>query len=207
MAAWHFRKPRSFSFEDLKLTILPTVFHPGIYLSTGILVEFLSTIDLKGKTFLELGAGNGLTSFVAAKKGAIVTATDINTKAIEGIQENAKKNKLSVKSIASDLFEKVHPDDFDIIIINPPYYPKNPSSTTEMAFYCGEDFSYFNRLFKQVNEQLSNSFTEIFMILSEDCELEKIKEIAKSENIHLFIVHEEKKMQEQNYIFKFVRHE
>lgn len=87
MAAWHFRKPRSFSFEDLKLTILPTVFHPGIYLSTGILVEFLSTIDLKGKTFLELGAGNGLTSFVAAKKGAIVTATDINTKAIEGIQE------------------------------------------------------------------------------------------------------------------------
>ena len=206
LAAWHFRKPRTFSFEDIKLTVLPTVFHPGIYLSTTILVEFISKRELTDKNFLELGAGSGLVSFVAAKRGAKVTSTDINPEAIRGLQENAEKNNLQVTAIASDLFENVHPNDFDIIVINPPYYPKTAVTTTEMAFYCGEDFDYFKRLFNQVNTQLTNASTELFMILSEDCELDKIKEIAAAQHIELVVVHEEKKMQERNYIFKFAYH-
>jgi len=207
IAAWHFRKPRQYNYEGIELTVLPSVFHPGIYLSTNILIAFIKKLELPGKQFLELGAGSGLVSFVAAQKGAFVTATDINPKAIEGIKMNAEKNVLNVQAIVSNLFENIDGASFDIIIINPPYYPKDPSSGTEMAFYCGQDFGYFQRLFSQVNEEIDLSKTAIFMILSEDCELNKIAQIAQEHGIDLNLVHEEKKLQERNYIFKFVEHE
>ena len=207
LAAWHFRKPRKYRYEDLVLTVLPTVFHPGIYLSTSILVEFILKQDIDQKRFLELGAGSGLVSFIAAKNGALVTATDINPEAIKGLKANAETNQITVSAVHSNLFENVNPNDFDVIVINPPYYPKAPNSNSEMAFYCGEEFEYFHSLFGQLKEMLSKSSTEVYMILSEDCELDKIREIGSLSGFGLEIVHEEKKMQERNYIFKFVRNE
>ena len=44
-------------------------------------------LPLHGKIFLELGAGNGLISIYAAKKGAKVTATDINPVAVEFLRD------------------------------------------------------------------------------------------------------------------------
>jgi release factor glutamine methyltransferase len=207
LAAWHFRKPREYRYEDLVLTVLPTVFHPGIYLSTSILVEFILRQDLNQKSFLELGAGSGLVSFVAAKNGALVTATDINPEAIKGLKANAEKNQLNVSAVHSNLFENVNPNDFDVIVINPPYYPRAPNSNSELAFYCGDEFEYFHALFGQLEKMLNKASTEIYMILSEDCELKQIREIASANQFDLEIVHEEKKMQERNYIFKFVRNE
>jgi release factor glutamine methyltransferase len=74
---------RNYSYGDIQLQIAPQVFHPGFFSSTRLLLNYISALPLKGKKFLELGAGSGLISIYAAKNKAHVTATDINPVAIE----------------------------------------------------------------------------------------------------------------------------
>ena len=65
----YYSKPRSFSYQDIDITISPGVFPPQYTFSTKILLKFLETLNLQGKTFLELGCGSGIISLYAAKKG------------------------------------------------------------------------------------------------------------------------------------------
>lgn len=81
-------------------------------------------MPLKGKKFLELGCGSGLISIAAAKKGARVTASDINPVAVEFLVKNSEENKVEIEVIESDLFNDIPKQPFDIIAINPPYYKK-----------------------------------------------------------------------------------
>ena len=69
----------------------PEVFHPGFFFSTRLLLKLYQTIAIAGKSFLEPGCGSGLISIYAAKKGAIVTATDINPVAIEFLKKNSRQ--------------------------------------------------------------------------------------------------------------------
>ena len=205
---WYLRKNSKNSYyskHGLSITVLPGVFHPGLFLSTNIFIEFIKTLELSQKKVLELGAGSGMISLFCAKQGAIVTASDINRNAFEGIQQNAKKNKLNVSVILSDLFEKLDPSQFDVIIINPPYYPKNPRSEMEQAFYCGEDFDYFKRLFKGL--KIANNECDIYMILSEDCDCYRISKLAQHNGLILKEVMRTKKWLEWNYIFKLIENE
>ena len=76
---WYQLKTKSISIYSrygLKISVLPGVFHPGVFLSTNLIISYLKTRELDGKFFLELGAGSGLISLFAAKSGAKVTATD-----------------------------------------------------------------------------------------------------------------------------------
>ena len=89
---------------------------------------------------------------------------------------------------------------FDYIIINPPYYPKKAQSREEEAWFCGSNFEYFQKLFSTLGNQLKID-SEVYMILSEDCELEKIKEIASEFGFEFNLALETKKWGEANYIF------
>src|SRR5262245_45180434 len=82
-------KARSYTHENIQLTILPGVFHPGFFFSTKLLIRYIKNLDIANKTFLELGAGSGLISIFAAKRNAIVTAIDINPIAIQNVKINA----------------------------------------------------------------------------------------------------------------------
>jgi release factor glutamine methyltransferase len=188
--------------------VLPGVFHPGTFLSTNLLIDFLSKRDLSQKTVLELGAGSGMISFyLAQKKGAIVTASDINPTAIEGLNLNNSKQEKSISIVQSDLFKSIDPNDFFLIIINPPYYPKDPASDEEYAFYCGEDFNYFHNLFEQLSQRWTSKSSEILMILSEDCALDQIRSISEKHQLKMTEIYRCKKRQEWNYLFNFERHE
>lgn len=199
------KRTRIYREFGLTLHILPSVFHPGLFLSTHLFIEFLSEFDLKGKRILELGAGSGLIAFVALQKGALVTATDINPEAIKGLNENAQRNQLDLKVVSSDLFEVVSPMDFDLILINPPYYAKNPQNDLEKAFYCGEDFSYFKRLFEQLKSSSKELFPTCYMILSEDCDFEHIKRIASEHHFGLIEQFKKKKLAELTTIYLLER--
>ena len=196
------KKSSNYSKEGIEITIYPSVFHPGVFLSTNILIDFLKKTNLTGVSFLELGAGSGMISFYAAKQGAIVTATDINSIAIKGLKFNSKTTQIPIQVIESNLFEKVSPNEFDWIIINPPYYPKNALNEKDQAFYCGKDFDYFKKLFHQLKESWEKEFVQIIIILSEDCDTEKICKIAKSYDIVLEKDHEVKKRGERNIIYR-----
>lgn len=195
------QKVNKYSRHGIAIRVLPSVFHPGVFLSTNIFIEFLKGKTLHEKRILELGAGSGMISLFCAKQGALITATDVNPVALDGLRSNAQKNQLSVAVLASDLFENVDPNAFDMILINPPYYPKNPANDQEHAFYCGSNFEYFERLFQQLQEWSSDASTEILMILSEDCDLERITTIATSNQLVMESRHSVRKRFEKNTIY------
>ena len=198
---FYYFKPRKYCYDGICLKIHPNVFPPQLTLSTKIFLDFIKEIDLIEKSFLELGCGSGILSLFATKKGATVTATDINRTALDFLKKNALNNKMQLSIIESDLFENIQNQPFDYIFINPPYYPKNPKNIKEKAWFCGENFEYFKQLFLQLPKYL-NSKNQTFMILSEDCEIEKIKSIANKSGINFTLVHQERKLAENNFIFR-----
>jgi release factor glutamine methyltransferase len=198
-ALW-MKKPRRYIYKDISVWVEPGVFPPFLTFSTKLLLDFIDEIPLKGKTFLELGCGCGIISILAAKKDAVVTASDINTIALEALQKNAAANQVSVDIVYSDLFENLQKKSFDVIVINPPYYPKAPKSLEEQAWFCGEDFEYFAMLFGQLKAFLTFE-NKTFMILSEDCQVDKIKAIALRNFITFDLISERKVAAERNFIF------
>lgn len=200
-SAIYLKKRRKYVYKDIVVWVEPTVFPPFITISTKLLLEFVETLELRGKTFLELGCGCGIISILAAQKGAKVTATDINQIAINALVENAKENQVNIKIMESDLFQKLQNKTFDFIIINPPYYPRKPQSMAENAWFCGENFEYFESLFKQLPTYL-NTNNSTFAILSEDCDLEKIQALAYQNGIVFNLKQEMKVFKETNFIFR-----
>lgn len=194
------KKEHNYTYKHIKIRVFPYVFSPKLTISTKVLLDFLSSKNLQEKTFLELGAGCGIISFYAESKGGIVNASDISEYAIKGLLENKKDLNSSINITTSNLFEQIT-DTFDVIVINPPYYPKKANNIQEKAWFCGENFEYFNDLFNSLNKVIKKD-TEVYMILSEDCELGKIKEIAKSNGYKLILEHTQTKFGEQNFIFK-----
>jgi len=214
-ARFYYRKPRKYSYQDIEVLVHPEVFPPHLTLSTKILLDFISEKELQNKSFLELGCGSGIISLLASKKGAKVTASDINKTALDYLEKASKENYLKVACVYSNLFENLQEKHFDLIIINPPYYPKKPKNTKEEAWFCGEDFEYFKNLFQQLPLFLSTRVSpkalaetqenKTYMILSEDCEIEKIKSIASENNIVFESVFQTKKVGEINTIFKITK--
>jgi len=202
---YYFSKPRSYRFKEIKAVVLPGVFFPHFTISTKLLMQFLETKNLENKSFLELGCGTGIISVLAAKKNARVVSSDINSSAIENAKLNAKKNGVEIATYFSDLFVDLPQQQFDFIVINPPYYPKAPETVAEEAWFCGEHFEYFEKLFSTFIPW-THSQSEVYMILSEDCDIEQIKKIASINGLALTMVMEKKKFGELNYIFNLKSH-
>jgi release factor glutamine methyltransferase len=194
-------KERDYSYENVTLTIFPGVFHPGFFFSTKFLLHFIEQFDLKGKKILELGAGSGLISFVAEKSGAEVTASDLSKVAIKGLQFNKEKLQSNITIISSDLFDEIPNQQFDFIIINPPYFPKNPDNESQLAWYSGEHFEYFNKLFSQLSAFVNQS-GKVIMILSEECDTLTIERIAGKQAFVLKEMERRKIWWEWNFIFE-----
>ena len=197
-------RTRPFRYKNIRILVRPGVFYPGFIFSTKILLQFIEQMDLQNKTFLELGAGSGVISLLAASKGAIVTASDINPVAVQNIGENAALNRSAVTVLESDLFEGIPRSVFDFIVIAPPYYPKDPRNYGEMAWFCGSNFDFFERMFQQIPEFCHPS-SQVLMILSEDCDIVRIKKIGADKGFAFNLLQTRKKLGELNYIFNLSR--
>jgi len=201
---WHYRKPRKYHYDAIEVLVHPDVFPPHLTISTRVFLDFIQSIKLEEKSFLELGCGSGIIALYACKKGAKVTATDINHTALSYLKEASVKNQLPIEIILSDLFENLEGRHFDYVLINPPYYPREPKNVKEQAWFCGKDFRYFKRLFVQLPPYILDR-TEVLMILSEDCALDTIKQLAQENNLQLLQIFSIKVKVETNYIFKIVK--
>lgn len=198
---WYHKKPRKYIYKNVYTIVQPSVFSPKNTVSTKVFLDYITTLDLKEKVVLELGCGSGIISIHAASKGAKVTASDINKIAINSLQEVSKKQNFNFNCIISDLFDVINKSNFDYIFINPPYYPKKPKNIEEQAWFCGENFEYFKSLFFQLKEN-STTNTRVLMILSDACDLEKIKTIASKNNLKLELISTKRLSFETNFIFK-----
>lgn len=207
LAKLYTSKEREFSFspaalggKEIKVIIKPGVFHPGLFISTKILLNFVNDLNLANFSFLELGAGSGIISILAAKKGALVCASDISRTATENIKLNAEMNSVKINVIESDLFKTIPLQDFDIIIINPPYYQKDPETEEEYAWFCGSNHEYFTNLFDSLPSYI-NSNSKVYIILSEVCNISEIKSIGESNGFTWKIEMQKNVWGEKNFIF------
>ncbi|HEX7903066.1 MAG TPA: methyltransferase [Chitinophagaceae bacterium] len=197
-------KTRQYRYGDIRLEIPPQVFHPGFFFSTQLLLQYITGLSLAGKRFLELGAGSGLISIHAAKNGATVTASDINTEAITQLKKNSIANNTALVIFHADLFTGIPEQVFDIIAINPPYYKKQPHTPIDHAWYCGENGEYFTGLFEQLPNYI-NDKSEVIMVCCDGCDMAMIRKIAADNGFELRTMLAKQNLLEKNFIFKIER--
>jgi release factor glutamine methyltransferase len=196
-------KTRSYQYEDIRLEISPEVFHPGFFFSTRVLLNYVRKLPLKDKLFLEPGCGSGLISIYAAKRGAIVTATDINTIALEFLFKNSRANITTLTIIESDLFRDIPEQPFDIIAVNPPYYKKEPHTARDYAWHCGENGEFFESFFRNLGSYI-HSQSEVCMVLFDGCDMGMINNMASEHDFRLQCVHTHENLLEKNSVFKIM---
>src|SRR4051812_14048019 len=78
----YLRRDSSVTMDGFKIKVLKGVFHPKLYFSTQYFYEFLKSQPIR-TSVLELGCGTGVLSMLALRKGAKVTAIDIDSKAVK----------------------------------------------------------------------------------------------------------------------------
>ncbi|GIK59864.1 MAG: class I SAM-dependent methyltransferase [Ignavibacteriota bacterium] len=196
-------KERKFKYKGINVIVFPGVFHPGFFFSTKILLNYLAKLDLHEKYLLELGAGTGLLSIFASKHGAFVTASDLSLTAVYNIEKNVKLTDANVEVVHSDLFDDIPHRRYDYIVINPPYYKKNPASEKELAWFGGDDFQYFRKLFSHLGNNFYDDTTAL-MVISDEAEIEMIKSIAREYNFLMKEVFHKKTWGENHFIFSII---
>lgn len=199
-------KTREYNYDSVTVEIPPGVFHPGLFFSTKILLKYILQFDLKNKSLLELGAGSGLISICAAKKGAYVTATDVSHQAIQTVETNAQANQVEFDIIYSDLWNNLPQQNFDLIVVNPPYYFSDPKNEAEFGWYAGANGEYFENFFHGLKNFISDQ-TKTLMILSNECRIDDIKKVAVQYGFHMNSVFKKKTGWEVQTIFEIQKHE
>jgi release factor glutamine methyltransferase len=197
-------KARRYYYKGISLEVPPQVFHPGFFFSTKLLLRCIARERLDEKRFLELGAGSGLLSIYAAMRGASVVASDINHVALQTIERNAEQNYVSIETVYSNVFDRLEPQVFDYIVINPPYYKREPRMIEEYAWFCGENGEFFENLFGGLSGYV-NDGSVVLMVLCDDCDIQMIKEMANENRFNMRCIHTNKTLIEMNYIFKIER--
>jgi release factor glutamine methyltransferase len=116
----------------------------------------------KGKSFLDMGAANGIQSLSALNAGAkSILAVDIQLSVIKFL-----KNK-DIPAIQSDLFNNIEKK-FDLIAFNPPYLPKDKKEDKESSIITSggkKGDEIILRFLKQAPKHL-NSRGKILLIVS-----------------------------------------
>jgi release factor glutamine methyltransferase len=111
---------------------------PRVYPPSEDTFLLLEEIEVRpGERVLEMGCGTGIISLHCAKAGGVVTAADINPRAVDCARANAERNGLEAEFLHSDLFLDVE-GRFDLIIFNPPYLPDEIGGDIERSWAGGE---------------------------------------------------------------------
>ena len=76
----------------------------------------------QGKALLDVGCGYGALGIALARRGAIVTMTDVDVRSTRCAEENAKASGASTSIVTADLYDGVEGHRFDVIVSNPPFH-------------------------------------------------------------------------------------
>ncbi len=193
-------KTTRYRYKGIGVHVFPGVFHPRFFFSTTILLKHLETLPLQNRSLLELGAGSGLVSLFAARRGALVTACDISRTAVDNVLHNQRLNAITFPVFHSDLFTALPATVFDTIVINPPYYKKDPVSEADHAWYCGQNAEYFQKLFASLKGFI-HAQSKVVMVLSDACDVPLIASVASVHGFELLLIREYQRMIEKNFLF------
>jgi release factor glutamine methyltransferase len=175
------KRTRNVTVGDLRLTVPPTVFHPGIFVTSRMFANYIRCQTLQDLTVAEIGTGSGVLALSAACAGATkVVALDINPAAVAAAAANAAQNQLShiVEARLSDLLSAVAVDEyFDVIISSPPSFAGEPKDMADRAWHAGDGYRHLEGLFRQSYSRLTPN-GKMLILLSSDSNIALFKEWA-----------------------------
>jgi HemK-related putative methylase len=154
--------------DGVPLIVLPEVFNPVLLRTGAFMVREMAAVELPARAkVLDLGTGSGVGAVFAARRGAVVTAVDVNPEAVRCARMNALLNRLEdrVTVLEGDLFRPlVDGERFDLILFNPPFHRGRPDDGLDHA-WRGED------VFEQFTAELGDRLTpegRALVVLSSD---------------------------------------
>ena len=93
-------------------------FGTGTHATTAMCLEWLDTIELRGRTMLDYGCGSGVLAIAALKLGCEhAQAMDIDVQAITATVENAAQNSVTEKLTVSNSHGDIE-GQFDVVVAN-----------------------------------------------------------------------------------------
>lgn len=138
---------------------------------------------------LDIGTGSGCLSILLADKfkNSMVTACDINHKAIEVAKSNAKKYNINnIEFLCLDIINNIPQGKFDVIVSNPPYIKKEDYQVLEPelkyepgnALTDERDGLTFYRKFSEIFPKMLNDEGKFFLeyALGQSEEIKKLFE-------------------------------
>lgn len=121
---------RSDDLRSLVITVdgAPTtlVSRPGVFaadhLDDGTAALINGMVIHSGESVLDLGCGTGLLALVAARRGAQVTAVDVDLRAVVSARLTLAENHVNGEVLISDCAQAVLDRRFDVVLCNPPFH-------------------------------------------------------------------------------------
>jgi release factor glutamine methyltransferase len=195
--AYHFilgrRRTRTTRVAGFRLTVRPTVFHPGWFLSSARFAEFIGGLDLRGKRVADIGTGSGILALAAARAGAEhVVATDINPDAALTAAENARANGFAgrVTALCSDLLSAVAPGPrFDVILSSPPKHAGEPRDIADRGWHAGPHYRDIAAVFEEARARLRPD-GRLYVMVSSDSDLDLLGELIDRAGFRARLVYE-----------------
>ena len=141
------------------------------------------------KTALDVGAGTGLISLMVAQRtSAKVQGIEIELNAAKEASENVQnspwENRVIIKNISFQQFEKSSKEKFDLIISNPPFFSNSyKNKITNLAIARHNDLLPFSELING-SVKLLNENGRLAVVLPV-IQAEEFTELAKSEGLFL----------------------
>lgn len=153
-----FTRDSACRLHGLDLRVAPGVLHPGYFRSSRLLADAIRDRPLAGLRVLDVGTGSGVLALVAAKAGAQAVGLDISEEAVACATGNAARNGLSqaARFLRSDVFGALRADaTFDLVVTNPPFYPRAAEGNRDHAFAAGEGHVFIQRLAAELPSRLA----------------------------------------------------
>lgn len=200
---------RRIKLHDINIEICDDVYEPHDDTELLISVILENETDISNKRVLEIGAGTGLISILLAKKGADVTAIDLNKKAVECAKINMKINNVNIKVLEGDLFKPVRGNKYDLIIFNPPYLPEDYldeylTPGYRQAVIGGEKGNEVIIKFLRALPNYLKENGKAYFIASSLSNIEEIVKVATDNGLHLELMKDAKYFFETIYVYRAV---
>ncbi len=187
-----------FFYKQMEFDVPDTVYYPRE--DSILLAEFLGMQDINGKIVLDVGTGCGLLAAIAVKNGGMVSAIDIDKRAVKAAKKNFKLNKVDIKCFKSDLFEKVS-GKFDLIVFNAPYLPEEIKAGNK-SWAAGEGLAVIKSFIEKSRKYLKKNGKNLLLV-SSATGLEKIYDILAKNKCKFQIIAEKKIPWENLIVIEF----
>ncbi len=132
---------REVEIDGVRLVVPRGVLDPLLFRTGAWFAREVAASARPGERLLDLGCGSGVVGALAARRGARVTASDVDPRAVEAARRNGIAD-----ARRSDLFEALAGERYDRICWNPPYLPgpweRRPYGR---ALYGGADLGLVRR--------------------------------------------------------------